>query len=294
MSMLSIVIVVHKAIDEVELCLNSINKSSFTDFEVNIVINDGIEENYLYLKASLSKFKFKSHLIKSENLGFAHGCNIGIKYSNTNKILLLNGDCIISEKTLEELIKFGFLNEKSLIGSPIYYPDGRLQCYGGGVLNFKFGYQKLIGINDLSPDFSKLKKINLDYISGACLFFDRNIIKQLGYLPEDYFLYWEETDFCKNAVHQGFNLSVCENSYVIHSVGASTDITSPLTDYYSTRNGIHFFKKYSSKGTFLFIVIVNVISKFSNRIRRGDFYKLRVVSKAIIDGILGSRGKINN
>ena len=83
----------------------------------------------------------------------------------------------------------------------------------------------------------------MDYISGGSLFTHINSFNDLGLLPEEYFLYWEETDWCYRAKKKGYELRLCEKAVCYDKVSSSIG-KSFLADYYYTRNGLFFLSKF--------------------------------------------------
>ncbi len=155
-----------------------------------------------------------------KNKGFAAGNNIGIKYAliknDFNYIWLLNNDTVIEKDTLSDLIEYAEKNKIDICGSVLkdYEDPTKILAYGGTI-------NKFLGT---SKHLLKEKEINskLDYIVGASFLIVKKVIDNIGMLPEDYFLYYEETDYCFNAKRNKFILGVAQNSFVYHKRGAST------------------------------------------------------------------------
>ncbi|MBS1743829.1 MAG: glycosyltransferase [Bacteroidetes bacterium] len=176
------------------------------------------------------------------NKGFAAGNNTVLRWLADEDafIWLLNPDMLVQQNTLEELVHFATTaSRKTITGAQVKFAEqpGKVHFYGGGKINFNTATIELI------QERSRISEI--DYISGGCFFTHIENFKQLGFLPEDYFLYWEETDFCYAARQQGYSLNVCEEAVCYDKV--STNIgKSFLSDYYYTRNGLFFLQKYKA------------------------------------------------
>lgn len=274
----SIVTVVYNAIEEFEALINSVESINRNIYELVVVFNGGSEYQYV-IRNMLLQSSINYKLIECNNFGFAHGCNVGVRAAKFDCIWLLNSDCTITTETISEMLDKYRENPSSLIGSKIIKQDGSIQCLGGGCLNFTIGYQKQI-----------IDKSKLDYITGASLMISKENYFSLGMIDENFFLYWEETDFCMKARSYGLKLLVADKAIVYHRVGASTDISSLFTEYYSTRNSIAFFKRYSTRLEFITIVISNVIIKVLNRIVRRQFSRVPIILSAIYDGCIGNLG----
>ncbi|MCP3429121.1 glycosyltransferase family 2 protein [Opacimonas viscosa] len=277
---ISIVTVVYNAFEEFEALLKSLdcmNLQSET-FELIVVYNGNFDE-FHNIKNILGFYSVIYKLYHVKNYGFAHGCNYGVERAKYEIIWLLNSDCRISIDTFNNMLKMFIQFPNDILGSKIVYPNGSVQCIGGGKLNFFVGFQKQ----------SKVMA-DLDYICGASLMISKSNYIKLGMIDESFFLYWEETDFCYRAKRLGLKLRVNENAIVYHEVGASTDIKSLFTEYYSTRNAIAFFKRHGSKSYFYPIVLINMVVKILNRVIRMQFKRIPILLYALWDGVKGNMG----
>nr|VUD34091.1 rhamnosyltransferase [Raoultella sp. NCTC 9187] len=74
---------------------------------------------------------------------------------------------------------------------------------------------------DIKMDNEKISH-NIDYIIGASFFITNKVLRDVGELSEDYFLYFEEIDYCIRAKNKGYNIFPISDSVVYHKEGAST------------------------------------------------------------------------
>lgn len=224
------------------------------------------------------------------NNGYAAGNNIGIKYviqnaSQEDYIWILNNDTIINIDTLESLVKnYDKLENDNiaLLGSKILNEDLTLQSIGFTTKQYS---EKEIEI---------LSNIEVEHISGCSVFFKINKIDKIGFLPEEYFLYYEETDWMKSINQKGFKIFTCLSSQLIHKHAKSTGgAYSPFVIYYMTRNHILFNRKYLN-GVQEYLFIFKTISR---NILKTFFYVFKnlELSKSIclgtLDGVLNKKGK---
>jgi len=204
-----------------------------------------------------------------ENGGFAAGNNIGINYALAKDdfefVWLLNNDTVIKKDSLSTLVNHASKENIGICGSTLmyYHHPKEIQAYGGTVNKF-FGTSKhILNVNDIDN--------KLDYIVGASSLISKKVVDKIGLMPEEYFLYYEETDYCFNARTHGFKLGVAIDSIVFHKEGATTGGSSnaseksEFSDILSIKNRIKFHKKYLGGGFGLWIGIMVV---FSNRVKR--------------------------
>jgi len=273
-------------------CLNSLSCIQ-EDCKIVLIDNKSTDDSIDKLEKWIQNQKeLSSNLIfikSSENNGYAAGNNIGIKYVESQEdaqfIWILNNDTLIQEDTLKNLINCykNLENENiALLGSKILNEDFSIQSIG--YLNSKY----------TEDEIKSKSSIEVEHISGCSIFFRADKIKEIGYIPEEYFLYYEETDWMKHIKQKGFKIFTCLSSQLIHKHAKSTGgIYSPFVIYYMTRNQILFNKKYLNSIQY-YLFITKMISRNLLKIIFYSFKNLKS-SKSIftgtIDGILNKKGK---
>lgn len=193
-------------------------------------------------------------LIKSEkNLGFAGGCNVGIKYASLGPFghyWLLNTDTVVHRDALAALLRRAEREPKSgVIGSTILYYDKPevIQARGGGRLRASGVNWELIDQGCRLAD-STMNALDVErgisYVMGASMLVSRQFIKDVGMMQEDYFLYYEEIDWAMRGKGK-HKLGYAPDSIVFHKSGASSSKIMPMFTanlYY--RNGIRFMSRF--------------------------------------------------
>lgn len=164
-------------------------------------------------------FKDELILVKTDkNRGFSAGNNIGLKYAlkadDFDYCWLLNNDTVVQKDTLFNLYKCASKNKYSVTGSSlIYYGTDLIQGLGGKINTFF-----------CTTKFLKKEYENPDYIVGASMLITRDCLNQVGLLPDEYFLYYEEVDYCLNVRNHNLKIGVCPDSKVYHKEGNSIGI----------------------------------------------------------------------
>lgn len=209
------------------------------------------------------------------NLGFAGGNNVGIRYVlsqvDCGYIWLLNNDTVIESGALSELVHSAETYRMSAIwGSTLkkYSNPNEIQMYGGAVI------RKITGTIKFITTTSELPR--LSYVSGASLFARTHSFKEIGLLPEEYFLYWEDADWCTKAKLRGYELIHVTESVVYHRVAMRQESTA---DFYYSLNGLKFLKKYHRK-----FLITAIPSQILKAIKRALMGKERN-AKTIVAGV---------
>ncbi len=138
------------------------------------------------------------------NRGFAKAVNIGIKQAlkqKATRILLINPDVKISQKQINDLLKF----PGDIVGPVLKFKRKNQWIYDfGGKVNLLFGRTSHVE----SSHSSLVTGHSIDYVSGACMLIKREVIEKIGFLDERFFMYFEDADFCLRAKQAGFNIAV--------------------------------------------------------------------------------------
>jgi len=182
-----------------------------------------------------------------ENRGFAGGMNVGIRQAlekGASYILLLNNDTIVEPSFLKELVKAGESDKKiGILGPVIYDYQSKKIHFAGGKINRL--HTKGTHISTISTKRSdQPSTVNeVDYITGCCLLIKKEVIEKIGLMDEDYFLYFEDVDWCLKARRAGYKCVLVPNSKIWHKPSSSTIEGSFSYIYYHARNGLLMAKK---------------------------------------------------
>ncbi|MEI8355763.1 MAG: glycosyltransferase family 2 protein [Deltaproteobacteria bacterium] len=198
-------------------------------------------------------------LIKNgRNLGFAGGNNVGLRYAiarrNFRYVWLLNNDTVVDPFALTRLMERMELQPAvGMCGSTLrlYHAPDKIQALGGGL------YCRWIGLPWHYGRFAIGRKVInqpraevwMNYVEGASMFVSRQFIEEIGLMCEDYFLYFEETDWAIRAKGR-FKIAYASQSIVYHKVGGSIGTSSNpvrksyLCDYFNIRNRIFFTRRF--------------------------------------------------
>lgn len=210
------------------------------------------------------------------NNGFAGGNNIVLRLlmKQDAYVWLLNPDMVVDENSLSELVDFAsaqpFKTITGAVTKSYLYPD-RVFFYGGGKINFNSATIDIVNKIDEVP--------NLDFISGGAMFIHTRHLNDIGLLPEFYFLYWEDTDWCYRAKIKGYQMSVCASAICYDKV-STTIGKSFLADYCYTTNGLLFISKYKKRK--IPVAVFSAFLRLGKRILTGKWSRANGVYKGIL------------
>lgn len=202
-------------------CIASIGEHVRVPHEI-IVVNNSPEE--LGYRGSVGI----RCLENGRNLGFARAVNRGIRESRGDTILLLNPDARFTSDIVSPMLSFMDGRERAGIAGPqLVFPDGSLQNSVDVIPNLLTELLNKSLLKILFPKAYPSKRsgfthlVQVPSIIGACMMIKRQVIDAIGLLDEGFFLYLEETDFCKRAADAGFEVWHLPQLTVTHHQGTS-------------------------------------------------------------------------
>ncbi len=240
-------------------------------------------------------------LIRSpHNRGFAGGNNIGIQYALRQKIdyfLLLNNDTVVSHDFLSPLVRaIESGDQTGMAGGKImfYHQPDLIWAAGGGKITRITSGMHHIGVNQ--PDGPRYARpFDCDYITGCLLLTSRKVISEIGLMDENYFLYYEETDWNLQAAEAGFRRVYTPESVIYHKASVSLASQNLLITYYYTRNRIYLVKKnyqgFYKSVTLIYLFKYNIIRILYNLVKL-NFPKSRIIALGLIHGFFAKMGGI--
>lgn len=234
-----IVILNYNGQKALEGCLMSVFGVNYPGLSVVVVDNNSMDGSLEAAKAKFSKVIF----IKNEqNLGFASGNNVGIRFSlehGADYVLLLNNDTEVDSDFLNPLIAAIEEDEKVGIASPLIFKGNSKKIWfsGGEIDWFRMKTRH-------NEKLEKEKDYPTSFITGCAMLVKKEVFKKIGLLDEDFFLYWEDADFSVRALKAGFSCIVVPASKINHFEKSEGNLTNKT--YWLVVSGLLFFKKNTS------------------------------------------------
>ena len=277
---LAIVILNFNGLDDTLTCLDSIRKLKTDDVFLETIVVDNFSSDGS--QEALPKIKDIVLIQNRDNLGYAGGNNVGIKYAlkrNADAVLILNNDTIVDSGFVLNFITA--LDRADLISPKIYFAKGfefhksryspkdlgKVIWSAGGEIDWANVLGKHLGVDEVDKgQFAKRKQIT--FATGACVLVRRGVFEKIGYFDEKYFLYLEDMDFCVRAKKAGFKIIFEPEAIIWHkNAGSSGGSGSILQDYFITRNRLLFAFQYASLKT-KFAVLRQVLRQIKNSTKR--------------------------
>jgi GT2 family glycosyltransferase len=247
---IGIVLVNLNSYDDTSLCLRSLAQMTYPNAEVIVVDNGSRDHSGVRLQ---HEFPTAIHIRSDENLGFTGGNNIGIQHamqSGCDHVLLLNNDTIVTPDFLQPLA--GRLESDPTIAATsgkIYYaPQSRggennVIWYAGCFRKWHMGYHHY-GVEEHDTGQYDTARI-IPYASGCLMLMRGDVIREIGPLSEEYFIYWEEADWCHRARNAGYICMYEPKSIIYHNFkSAALGHETPFHMYMQYRNAFIYAKRH--------------------------------------------------
>jgi len=204
-------------------CIESVLLTDYPSFEVLFVDNASSDNSLDTVRSRFGSDERLRIIQNSENLGFAGGNNVGLKFAQGEYIALLNNDTRVDTDWLRNLVEIiaqpnvGAVQSKLLLMSSPNVVD----CAGGFIDYYGYAFEKGNG-KDAS---GYTQGSECFYAKGASMLLKREVLKETGLFDKDIFIYYDETDLCWRIRLAGYRILYVPTSIVYHAVGLTASNT---------------------------------------------------------------------
>ena len=275
-------------------CLESLGRVREPGFDVVVVDNGSTDGSRRILGRRFPELPL---IATGENLGYAGGNNVGIRYwleRGKSAIGLVNNDVVVEPGFLAPLAQA--LEDDPALGlvAPLILSHAepeKVQCAGLDV-RVRLGLTRFLG--EGQPDrgqFDRTRRV--DHLMGACLLVRREVFEKAGLFEESFFMYSEEIELAERAARAGYGAAVVGRSKVRHKGRATTDRVPGLFLYYATRNDILMRQRIASAQQWLAFAVLDLLVRLPRRLfaLRGRPERRRLYLRAVRDGYAGRAGR---
>lgn len=242
------VLVNYRNMEKTIACIRALARMSVKPERVYLVDNASTEESRSSFEKAFPQGRSESFEIEcfwnENNIGFAAACNQGIRAAKQSGfegfLWLLNNDTLPEPDALKELLNVAVNTHAGITGSQIVDMQGNF-AGGVGFVNSNYATVRRAA----SPE-----ERGFHYVEGSSFLISPDCLRKAGELPEEYFLYFEESDYCYRARLAGFDIAWATRSIVRHDIGSSTGSEEGkgkvpfFIDCLMIRNRILFARKY--------------------------------------------------
>jgi GT2 family glycosyltransferase len=274
-------------------CLDSLLTLTYPHFDIVLVDNGSTDGSADRLE---EEFPGVDVVRTGENLGYAGGMNVGTRElldRGVDYVWQLNNDVVIpEERLLTDLVETMEANDDLGMLTPLVkeYPNTDTIWFWKGELDWSFGNANHVETPGQLPD----GLVANDYIPSCSLLFPSHVLEEVGLLPEDYFLYFDDVEHAVSISAAGYILATDMTTEIYHKESKSSlGELGPTYSYYRSRNTIIFAKRFRSRVDDLFSphlaqwLLKQVIIRLYYRRPSG----VRGLLEGVLDGLRGKVGR---
>ena len=214
------------------------------------------------------------------NVGYASACNIGLSQVGGDFVLFLNPDCLLEHEAVSILLhQLKADHLVGMVGGLLMNADGSEQPGGRRAVPTPWRtFVRVFGLSHFSHRWPKLffdfnlhkqplpgQPIEVEAISGACMFVKREAFDDIGLWDEDYFLHCEDLDWCMRFRQKGWKIFFVPDAKVVHFQGACSRSRPVFVEWHKHKGMMHFygkFFKHQYPGPLMWLVGMGVWMRF--------------------------------
>jgi N-acetylglucosaminyl-diphospho-decaprenol L-rhamnosyltransferase len=227
---------------QLQACLAALERQRDPCREIVVVDNsDSLEA----LEAPSANDPWRLHRA-ARNLGFGAACNLGARMTDSDYLLFLNADLVLSDEASRRM---RLLADKhpgtAVIGPRIQGADGQVELSARSFPSLRTG---VLGRSSLatralrrlgSPpgDVSAAlatRSSTVDWVSGACMLIRRRAFEDVGGFDDSYWMYWEDADICHRLRDRGWDTMLCVDAHARHSTGSSGESERTIEAFHAS------------------------------------------------------------
>jgi GT2 family glycosyltransferase len=243
---LTIVIVSYNTRAELENCVQSLHECPpHVSHEIVVVDNASRDGS---VEAVRARWPAVTLMALSSNVGFASANNAAIRRTESELILLLNSDTIVTEGAIDGLVAaMRDLPAASIVGPKIVDANGQPELsYGRMMTPLSEILQKRLVRRASRQKLLRLTAATrqVDWVTAACMLVRRRDAEAAGLLDERYFMYCEDVDFCAAVRANGGRIYFTPRVQILHLRGRSWRTNPIATAEYYRRSQLAFYRKH--------------------------------------------------
>lgn len=278
-------------------CLRHLAELNYDNHEVVLVDNGSTDGSGTRLD---EEFPNVTVIINETNLGFPGGMNVGIRQAidrGSDYVWLLNNDVIVRrEGVLRQLVNMMEAHPEygAITPTVMNYPNEEDVWFIQGLVDWETGdsrhYREVVSDSKAEGDL-----LDNDFIPFCSALVRTEVFDDIGLLPEPYFLYREDIEFCDHIRRAGYSVGTETTIEVYHEeTNASGGSMGQTITYYTARNRWLFKHRHSGRigeETFLRSYIKWTTMQFGQLLLEREFRSIWALLRGTFDGILGVSGR---
>lgn len=258
-------------------CLASLRDQDYRNLQVVVVDNGSTDDSVERIRSTFPEVRV---IEAGKNLGFAGGCNVGLRAglaTDASFFWLLNNDTVCPPDTLRKLVRRAIgSSEAGLVGTVLLYAHDptKVQAWGGGRVKPWIAYVR---------HFERPVEFGRNcYTTFASVLARREMLEEVGLLYEGFFMYCDDCDLCMRMQKTRWKIVIAENTAVLHKEGASTAASQkPAMTKIMTVSSLRFIRRHS-KVAFIGMPVYTML-RLGNRVRRREWKGFIAVLQGVVE-----------
>jgi len=217
--LVSVVVINHNGMRFLKNFFSSFLRQTYLNYELIMVDNQSEDESVSFIESNYPSVKIVRNPVNS---GYAGGSNLGLKSCKGEYIMIINNDVVVSEDLIEKLLDaYEEIPNLGAVQPMIKLIDDKvkLDACGSFWTNTGFNYHYGIYKKANLPIYNK--KFPVYSLKGVCMLVTRKIIDEVGLFDDDFWCYFEETDFCHRVWLAGYECWYYPKSFLYHHMGGT-------------------------------------------------------------------------
>ncbi|WP_163708336.1 glycosyltransferase [Mangrovibacterium lignilyticum] len=236
MTTVSVIIVNYRGWRHLNTCLDSLSKINADIYQLETIVIDNFS-NDGKLDEFQRRFPTVRFIQNTGNNGFSNGCNLGVAHANGDYLLFMNSDIIANAEAIWGMVD-------TIERDPGITLLSCSQQNSSGRKEHPYGlFPDLLTLNGLPRAFYKMAKgselkdrfqaekelIYPDWVSGSVMMISADNFRKTNGWCDDYWLYYEDVEFCWNVREIGGEVALTRQFSMIHNHGGATRINPRTT-----------------------------------------------------------------
>jgi len=229
--------------DQTLECIASLSRLTYPNVRLLVVDNASTDGSP---QAIAARFPRAEQIVNPVNLGFGAGFNVGWRHAlahGADYVFTLNNDTTVAPDILEQLVNALEPPEVGIVAPVIFYAAAPERIWSTGAGRSPITLEITGDQGRYSPLPTQV--VEREFLTACGLLIKRAVLEQTGFFDEQFFMYYEDSDYCIRARAAGWRLVVAPKAFMWHAVTTSSGGNdSPMYRYWMGRSSTQFYRKH--------------------------------------------------